>query len=115
MESDCVLVEKAVNYITKSSYSPNATKNEKRVIRKKAEKLSVKDGEVFYKKKGGKEAGQCMYYSSLILQTLLMRKGFYSWLTLSFIIQSLNFITIVSSIILLHFCVNVIVHENCRE
>ena len=87
MESDCVLVEKVVNYITKSSYPPNATKNEKRVIRKKAEKLSVKDGEVFYKK-----------------------KGFYSWLTLSFIIQSLNFITIVSSIILLHFCVNVIVH-----
>ena len=48
-----------MNYITKSSYPPNATKNEKRVIRKKAEKLSVKDGEVFYKKKGGKEVGQC--------------------------------------------------------
>ncbi len=42
------LVEQVYNYITKASYPPAATKNEKRVIRNKAQKFKVNDGELYY-------------------------------------------------------------------
>ena len=49
------LVADAVLYITKSEYPSDSTRNEKRSIRRKAEKLLVRDGEIFYRKRGGRE------------------------------------------------------------
>ena len=54
-ESDIVLVEKAYLYITKGTYPENATKNDKRSIRRKAERLRDRNGELYYKKRCGLE------------------------------------------------------------
>ena len=53
--SEEILVQKALDYITKAIYPPGASKNDKRVIRKKAAKFSVQDGQIFYAKKGAKK------------------------------------------------------------
>ena len=42
-----VLVEGVYNYLTKASYPPSASHNEKRVNRNKAKEFNVKDGELF--------------------------------------------------------------------
>lgn len=55
------LIRKAYDYLTNGSYPPGATKNEKRVIRKKATKLIVRNGEYFYKRKGGREVSILSY------------------------------------------------------
>ena len=52
-EGDIVLVEKAYLYITKGNYPEGTTKNEKRSIRRKAERLTDRNGEIYYKKRGG--------------------------------------------------------------
>lgn len=54
-DSDLKLVEHAFYYITEKKYPPECTKNDKRSIRRKAEKLNVVNGELFYKKKDGNE------------------------------------------------------------
>ena len=46
-----VLVEHAFLYLSDKTYPPECTKNEKRSIRCKAEKLVIINGELFYKKK----------------------------------------------------------------
>lgn len=46
------LVENACNYLISKSYPPNTEKNERRSIRRKAKMLVMRNGEVFYKKKG---------------------------------------------------------------
>ena len=49
------LLEKVLEYCIKKSYPCGASKNEKRVIRRKAERFEVtSDGEVLYKKKRSK-------------------------------------------------------------
>ena len=58
-DSDLKLVEHAFYYITEKSYPPECTKNDKRSIRRKAEKLNVVKGELFYKKKDGNEVIKC--------------------------------------------------------
>ena len=58
-DSDLKLVEHAFYYITEKSYPPECTKNDKRSIRRKAEKLNVVNGELFYKKKDGNEVIKC--------------------------------------------------------
>ena len=50
-ERDQELVEQAYSYITTSTYPPECTENRKRVIRKKAKKFELKDGELYYKQK----------------------------------------------------------------
>lgn len=50
------LIEDACAYVLSKEYPPNSDKNQKRSIRRKAEKLVVKDGEIFYKKQD-KEVG----------------------------------------------------------
>ena len=52
-EREIYLVEDAYRYKCSKSYPVNATKNEKRIIRKKAEKIMIKNGEVYYRKKKG--------------------------------------------------------------
>ena len=50
-ERDQELVEQAYDYLTASRYPPECTENRKRVIRKKAKKFEIKDGQLFYKQK----------------------------------------------------------------
>ena len=54
-DSDLKLVEHAFVYLTDKIYPPGCTKNEKRSIRHKAEKLTIISGELYYKKKDGNE------------------------------------------------------------
>ena len=61
------------NVITKSEYPSDSTRNEKRSIRRKAEKLLVRDGEIFYRKRGGREVAIASYFW-LVLKLLLLIK-----------------------------------------
>ena len=49
------LVEKACLYLFDGRYPEGSTSNDKRVIKRKAATLTLRDGEVFYKKKTQKE------------------------------------------------------------
>ena len=51
--AELALVENAFVYLTKKTYPPGSSKNDKRTIRRKAERLTERDGEIFYKKRGG--------------------------------------------------------------
>ena len=66
------LVADAVLYITKSEYPSDSTRNEKRSIRRKEEKLLVRDGEIFYRKRGGREVAIASYFW-LVLKLLLLK------------------------------------------
>ena len=57
-QSDIVLVERAYLYLTKGTYPEGVTKNEKRSIRRKAERLKEENGELYYKKRGGEEVSK---------------------------------------------------------
>ena len=48
---DQQLLEEAYIYRTEKKYPEEATENRRRIIRKKAAKFVVKDGELFYKMK----------------------------------------------------------------
>jgi len=50
-ETDYKLIEDACSYVTNKTYPAGVDKNRKRVIRRKAQKMVVKHGEVYYKKK----------------------------------------------------------------
>ena len=54
VDPDQQLLEDACSYLCSGKEYPAhvTTKNQKRSIRRKAEKLVIKDGEVFYKKQG---------------------------------------------------------------
>ena len=45
------LVEEAYTYLTEKTYPDGCSETRKRVIRKKAAKFEVNDGELFYKQK----------------------------------------------------------------
>ncbi len=45
------LIEQAYTYLTQKTYPDGCTATRKRVIRKKAAKFEVKDGELYYKQK----------------------------------------------------------------
>ena len=53
VDDNLALIEKAFDYLTRKTYPPGCSKNDKRVIRRKAEKLEERNGEIFYKKQGG--------------------------------------------------------------
>ena len=50
-ERDQELVEQAYVYLTSTTYPPGCDDNRKRMIRKKAKKFELKDGELYYKQK----------------------------------------------------------------
>ena len=50
---DANLIKDASNYVSTRSYLAGADKNRKRIIRREALRLAVKDGEMYYKKKKG--------------------------------------------------------------
>ena len=51
MEQDNDLLEKAYIYLTERRYPENSSSNDKRIIRRKAAKFNMRDGELFYKKR----------------------------------------------------------------
>ena len=54
-DSEILLIERACIYLTKGEYPPSVNKNEKRSIRRKAGKLCVIQGEIFYLHKDGQK------------------------------------------------------------
>lgn len=52
-DDELELIENAFEYLIKKKYPPGCSKNQKRVIRRKAERLEERNGEIFYKKRGG--------------------------------------------------------------
>lgn len=75
------LFEAAVTYARASTYPDNCTVNQKRVIRKKAAKLRVVDGEVFMVKKGRNVSycitdyciNLCFFFSSQLVKCVTAR------------------------------------------
>ena len=57
MEEGAQLIEKVYVKLTEGTYPEGATKNEKRVIRRKAGTLDVVDGVLHYKRKDGRKVG----------------------------------------------------------
>ena len=55
VDKEFLLAEKAFIYLTEHSYPINCTKNEKRSIRRRSERLRVCNGEFLFKKKDGIE------------------------------------------------------------
>ena len=53
IDDELELIENAFEYLIKKKYPPGCSKNQKRVIRRKAERLEERNGEIFYKKRGG--------------------------------------------------------------
>ena len=53
IDDELALIENAFEYLTKKKYPPGCSKNHKRIIRRKAERLEERNGEIFYKKRGG--------------------------------------------------------------
>lgn len=58
------LVEEAVQYLSLKKYPEGCNNNRKRQIRKKAEKLVMKDGEVYYNPGKGKTVSQVIICSA---------------------------------------------------
>ena len=54
-EQEDELVANAVDYLIETSYPEGCTSNKKRIIRRKAATLVLRDGEVFYKKNSAGE------------------------------------------------------------
>lgn len=74
------IVEKACLYLIDGRYPEGSTGNEKRVIRRKATTLTLRDGEVFYKKTKKNSAGQmvkkrCTLYRSHALKASINQTG----------------------------------------
>ena len=67
MEED--LIQKAFVYLTDKTYPEGSTKNEKRCIRKKAEKIVVLNGVLHYKKKCGAQVCITLFfiYNNMLL------------------------------------------------
>ena len=53
------LVELAYQYISTKSYPPGCPESKKRIIRKKAKRFEVRDGELCYKKKVKGKVSNC--------------------------------------------------------
>ena len=53
IDDELALIENAFEYLIKKKYPPGCIKNHKRIIRRKAERLEERNGEIFYKKRGG--------------------------------------------------------------
>ena len=54
-DRELLLVEHCFAYLTRGEYHQGASENVKRSIRRKAKKLRVRSGEVFYVKRDGSE------------------------------------------------------------
>ena len=59
---DVDLFEAAVSYLREREYPEGATVNQKRVIRKKAAKMMLMDGEVFMRKGEQVSDHLCLYF-----------------------------------------------------
>lgn len=59
------LVEQACTYLTRGEYPLSATSNEKRIIRRKAKKLCMEDGEIFYVQSNGIKVN-CLHQTAAV-------------------------------------------------
>ncbi len=59
--SELLIIERASYYSSTGEYPPNTSKNDKRTIRRKASKLCVEGGDVFYLQRGGKKVHKISY------------------------------------------------------
>ena len=59
-QGELTLVEKAYIYFTENRYLADCSKNDKRSIRRKAERLVERNGELFYINRGGGELMSCV-------------------------------------------------------
>ena len=57
-EREDELVANAVDYLIERSYPEGCTSNKKRIVRRKAATLVLRDGDVFYKKSKKYSAGE---------------------------------------------------------
>ena len=71
-QCEIALVEKAYLYLTKATYPEGTSKNEKRSIRRKAERLKEQNGELYYKKRGGVEVSKVIHSTAENLFLLAM-------------------------------------------
>ena len=53
------LIEDVCDYVSNKTYPAGADKNRKRIIRRKAKKIVVRHGEVYYKKKKREVCNLC--------------------------------------------------------
>ncbi len=60
-DSELNFIERAGYYLSTGEYPPNTSKNDKRTIRRKASKLCVEGGDVFYLQRGGKKVHKICY------------------------------------------------------
>lgn len=68
---DILLVERACIYLTRGEYPPSASDNVKRSIRRKAKKLRVRNGEIFYVHRNGQEVYS---YRAIAICNLLVQQ-----------------------------------------
>ena len=68
------LLEEAFAYRTEGKYPEGASDNKKRVIRKKANKFEVKDGELFYKQnyKKVRHSYHCCLYTVATCRSIII-------------------------------------------
>ena len=62
-----VLDNNACTYIVNGEYPADATRNERRSIRRKAKKFCVREGELFYTRANSSEVSFCWYYYKFII------------------------------------------------
>ena len=74
MVAEIVLLQNVFIYLNENRYPENCSKNDKRYIQKKARKLVVKEGVLYYNKKDGNEV-------TLILSWSMKQKGYLSCMT----------------------------------
>jgi len=67
-ETEIDLVQQAYVYVTDKTYPEGCSENLKRVIRRKAKKFAVQDGELDYYKKKGKVSLVFNKYLSIFLE-----------------------------------------------
>ena len=66
-QTEIDLVQQAYVYVTDKTYPEGCSENLKRVIRRKAKKFAVRDGELYYYKKKGKVSLTCNKYILIFL------------------------------------------------
>ena len=73
VDDEVALIEKAFEYLTRKTYPPGCSKNDKRIIRRKAEKLEERNGEIFYMKRGGIAVSVTDQFFGILQQSILQQ------------------------------------------
>ena len=74
-EIDNVLVEQACLYLSNGDYPSGASTDQKRSIRRKAKKLRVRNGDIFYLHRNGSEVAYLHVVASYCIGSLCFGTG----------------------------------------